>query len=126
MKRSSRARILSALLTLAMVFTMLPAAWAAEGPGDDPTLHDESITLSIEGDSHVTVDSSVSLSVSEKVLLLRARFSGRLHPGVNLSRLKLALRPRMLALQVSPRVLPRLLVRLKSTASLIAMTSRLP
>ena len=31
MKRSSRARILSALLTLAMVFTMLPAAWAAEG-----------------------------------------------------------------------------------------------
>ncbi len=64
MKRSSRARILSALLTLAMVFTMLPAAWAAEGPGDDPTLHDESITLSIEGDSNVTVDSSVSLSVS--------------------------------------------------------------
>ncbi len=64
MKRSSRARILSALLTLAMVFTMLPAAWAAEGSGDDPTLHDESITLSIEGDSSVTVGSSASLSVS--------------------------------------------------------------
>ena len=31
MKRSSRARVLSALLTLAMVFSMLPAAWAAEG-----------------------------------------------------------------------------------------------
>ena len=31
MKRSSRARLLSALLTLAMVFSMLPAAWAAEG-----------------------------------------------------------------------------------------------
>lgn len=30
MKRSSRARLLSALLTLAMVFSMLPAAWAAE------------------------------------------------------------------------------------------------
>ena len=31
MKRSSRARLLSALLTLAMVLSMLPAAWAAEG-----------------------------------------------------------------------------------------------
>ena len=31
MKTRSRARFLSALLTLAMVFTMLPAAWAAEG-----------------------------------------------------------------------------------------------
>ena len=30
MKRSSRARVLSALLTLAMVFSMLPTAWAAE------------------------------------------------------------------------------------------------
>ena len=30
MKKHSRARLLSALLTLAMVFSMLPAAWAAE------------------------------------------------------------------------------------------------
>lgn len=63
MKTRSRARFLSALLALAMIVTMLPTAWAAEGP-DGPSPLPRNILLSIQGDSNVTVDSSVSLSVS--------------------------------------------------------------
>lgn len=61
MKTRSRARILSALLTLAMVFTMLPTAWAAEGvsiSGLNPSVtveagKTETMKLSLEG---ATVD----------------------------------------------------------------------
>lgn len=63
MKRSSRARVLSALLTLAMVFSMLPAAWAAEGPGG-PGSQDGSVTLSIDGATTVQAESEISLTVS--------------------------------------------------------------
>ena len=63
MKRSSRARLLSALLTLAMVFSMLPAAWAAEGPGGPAPL-DDNVSLSISGTNSVKVDESVTLHVS--------------------------------------------------------------
>ena len=64
MKRSSRARVLSALLTLAMVFSMLPAAWAAEeaSPGLDPLAEEAKLTIS--GESSVDVDSTVTLTVS--------------------------------------------------------------
>ena len=63
MKRSSRARLHSALLTLAMVFSMLPAAWAAEGPGGPAPL-DDNVSLSISGTNSVKVDESVTLHVS--------------------------------------------------------------
>lgn len=63
MKRSSCARVLSALLTLAMVFSMLPAAWAAEGPGG-PGSQDGSVTLSIDGATTVQAESEISLTVS--------------------------------------------------------------
>ena len=49
MKTRSRARFLSALLTLAMVFTMLPAAWAAEGVSISGLTKNVTITA---GDSH--------------------------------------------------------------------------
>ena len=63
MKRRSRARLLSALLTLAMVLSMLPAAWAAEGDGDSGP-QDDKATLSITGDKTVKVESEVILTVS--------------------------------------------------------------
>ena len=63
MKKHSRARVLSALLTLAMVFSMLPAAWAAEGDGDSGP-QDDKATLSITGDKTVKVESEVILTVS--------------------------------------------------------------
>ena len=67
MKRSSRARILSALLTLAMVFTMLPAAWAAPEETESPISQDsqgESVSLAITGADTVDVDANVELTVS--------------------------------------------------------------
>ena len=66
MKTRSRARILSALLTLAMVFTMLPTAWAAEGT-DEPSSQDSkpltNISLS-ESSCTLDVGKSVTLTVT--------------------------------------------------------------
>lgn len=62
MKKHSRARLLSALLTLAMVFSMLPAAWAAEPGGSDS--QDENVTLSIDGAKTVQAESEITLTVS--------------------------------------------------------------
>ena len=66
MKKHSRARVLSALLTLAMVFSMLPAAWAAEGP-DGPSPQDDKPLNSISlNESNYTLDvgQSVTLTVT--------------------------------------------------------------
>lgn len=86
MKRSSRARVLSALLTLAMVFSMLPAAWAAEevsisGLDSSYTIkagESKSIPLSISNSSAQATEWSVtegkdgvSASVSDGVLTIQ-------------------------------------------------------
>lgn len=57
MKKHSRARVLSALLTLAMVFSMLPAAWAAE---ESPTISGLSSSYTIEAGK--SQQASLSLS----------------------------------------------------------------
>ena len=66
MKTRSRARILSALLALAMIFTMLPTAWAAEGP-DGPSPQDDKPLQNISlNESNYTLDigKSVTLTVN--------------------------------------------------------------
>lgn len=66
MKTRSRARILSALLALAMIFTMLPTAWAAEGP-DGPSPQDDKPLQNISlNESNYTLDigKSVTLTVT--------------------------------------------------------------
>lgn len=66
MKTRSRARILSALLTLAMIFTMLPTAWAAEGPDGPSAQDDKTLTnISLNHSSYsLEVDGTVELQVS--------------------------------------------------------------
>lgn len=86
MKRSSRARVLSALLTLAMVFSMLPAAWAAEevsisGLDSSYTIkagESKSVPLSLSGSGAQVTEWSVtegkdgvSASVSDGVLTIQ-------------------------------------------------------
>lgn len=76
MKTRSRARILSALLTLALIFTMLPTAWAAEGsdgpsPQDDKTLtnislNHSSYSLEVDGTVELQVSYEPSDTTSEK------------------------------------------------------------
>ncbi len=86
MKRSSRARLLSALLTLAMVFSMLPAAWAAEevsisGLDSSYTIkagESKSIPLSLSGSGAQVTEWSVtegrdgvSASISDDTLTIQ-------------------------------------------------------
>lgn len=65
MKKHSRARLLSALLTLAMVFSMLPAAWAAEPGGSDSQDSKPLQSISLNPTSYsLEIDGTVNLEVS--------------------------------------------------------------
>ena len=64
MKRKTCSRLLSILLAMALICTLLPAAFAAEGPALDPLPRSGDITLSISGESSVQEGASVTLSVS--------------------------------------------------------------
>ena len=65
MKKHSRARVLSALLTLAMVFSMLPAAWAAEPGGSDSQDSKPLQSISLNPTSYsLEIDGTVNLEVS--------------------------------------------------------------
>ena len=64
MKTRSRARILSALLALAMIVTMLPTAWAAEGP-DGPSPQDDKPLQNISlNESNYTLDIGKSITLT--------------------------------------------------------------
>ena len=63
MKRKACSRLLSILLTMALICTLLPAA-SAEGPRHDPRPFSEGVSLSISGESSVQEASSVTLTVS--------------------------------------------------------------
>lgn len=64
MKRKNCSRLLSILLAMALICSLLPTAFAAEGPALDPLPHSGDITLSISGASSVQEGAAVTLSAS--------------------------------------------------------------